>query len=193
MPPRIGVLGGTFDPVHRGHLAAALAAADALQLDRVILVPAGDPYHRDAPAASGEDRLAMLEAAIADEPRLATSRVDLDREGPTYTVDTLRDLHAEHPDAELVLLLGSDALVALPGWHDPQAITALATIAGFARPGQELARPDLPGALVLLPFEPLPVSSTLVRAAIAEGRELDGLVPPQVAEIIRGRRLYGAP
>lgn len=192
MPARIGVLGGTFDPVHLGHLAAARAAAAALELDRVILVPAGDPYHRDAPVASGEDRLAMIDAAIADDALLATSRVDLDRAGPTYTIDMLRDLRAVHPNDELVLLLGSDALAALPAWREPRAITELATIAAFARPGQELQRPDLPGAFVLLPFEPLPISSTQVRAAIADGRPIDGLVPTPVAAIIRERRLYGA-
>ena len=196
-PRRIGVYGGTFDPVHRGHLAAAGAARDALDLDLVLFVPAGDPYHRDPPEASGADRLAMLEAAIADEPRFAVSAVDVERVGPTYTIDTLRDVHARHPDAELVLLLGSDALSALPGWREPGAILELASVCAFAHPGDALVPPTLalPGLadrIVLLPVDPLPVTATAVRASVAAGAPLDGLVSPPVAAYIAEHRLYGA-
>jgi nicotinate-nucleotide adenylyltransferase len=190
MARRVGVFGGTFDPIHLGHLAAARAAAEALALDLVVFVPAGDPYHRDEPQAKGADRLAMLEAAVQDDPLFRVSRVDLDRPGPTYTVDTLRDLQREFPDARLVLLLGSDALTALPTWRAPEEILTLAEVAGFARPGEALLAPGMDADVTLLPMEPLPISATLVRGAIARGEALDALVPKSVIAVIADRRLY---
>lgn len=189
---RIGVYGGTFDPVHLGHLAAAHAALTACALDRVVFVPAGDPYHRSAPHASARDRLAMLEAATIGEPRFSVSVVDIDRPGPTYTIDTLRDLHAQDPDAQLVLLLGSDALAALPTWRDPEGILAMASVCAFAHPGDPLTRPPLDGDIVLLPVEPLPITATAVRAAIAASAPTTALLPPAVAALIAERGLYGA-
>lgn len=190
---RIGILGGTFDPVHVGHVAAAIAAADALGLDEVLLVPAGEPWHRSEPRAPGPDRLAMCALAAEGDPRLGVSAVDVERPGPTYTIDTLRDLARERPGAQWSVLLGADALASLAGWRDPAGIAAIAQVVGLARPGEALADPGIPGVHpVLVEIPPVPVSSTLVRHAVAAGEPLDGLVPPAVAGYIAGHGLYRA-
>ncbi|HEU5287128.1 MAG TPA: nicotinate-nucleotide adenylyltransferase [Candidatus Limnocylindria bacterium] len=182
---RVGVFGGTFDPVHVGHLAIALAALESARLDRIVFVPARRSPLKDAPpAASAADRLAMLEAATKDEPRFSVSRVELEREGPSYTVDTLDALSAE---GELFLILGSDALAELDRWRSPQRIRSLATILVARRPGA----PE-PAAGVATAFDApcLDISSRELRARGARGLSLRYLVPDEVWRHIERRALY---
>lgn len=193
-PLNIGVFGGTFDPVHRTHLRIARAARDAAGLDLVLFVVASAPPHkRGGVMAGAEDRLAMVEAAVAGEPSFATSRAEVDRPGPSYTADTLRQLQAEHPGAALHLILGYDSALDLPKWREPEAILAMARLLVFRRP--ECARP-LPPLLadkaVLVPFEADNLSSTEVRRRLARGADTAGLVPPGVLEIIERKGLYHA-
>ena len=186
LTPRIGVFGGTFDPVHVGHLAIALAALESVPLDRVLFVPARrSPLKDRDPLASIDDRVAMLEAAIANEPRFALSRAELDRDGVSYTVDTLEGLR---PQGELFLILGSDALADLARWRAPDRIRELATILVAARPGA----PE-PGAMHgarAFDAPRLDISSRELRARAARGMSLRYLVPDAVWEHIRRRGLY---
>ena len=182
---RVGVFGGTFDPVHVGHLAIALAALQSLRLDRIVFVPARrSPLKGAPPAASAADRLAMLEAATKDEPRFSVSRIELEREGPSYTVDTLEALSAE---GELFLILGSDAVAELDRWRSPERIRALATILVARRPGA----PE-PDARVATAFDApcLDISSRELRARAARGLSLRYLVPDEVWRHIERRALY---
>lgn len=182
---RVGVFGGTFDPVHVGHLAIALAALQSARLDRVVFVPARRSPLKDAPpAASAADRLAMLEAATKDEPRFTVSRIELERESPSYTVDTLYALQAE---GELFLILGSDALAELDRWRSPERIRALATILVARRPGA----PE-PDTRLATAFDApcLDISSRELRARAARGLSLRYLVPDEVWRHIERRALY---
>lgn len=188
---RLGVFGGTFDPVHVGHLAIAHAALEALGLDRVLFVIARrSPLKERGPVASEAERLAMLERAIAGEPRFAVSRLELDREGPSYTVDTLAALRAAAPVDELFLILGGDASAELPRWRSPERIAELATIVVAERPG--VPPPAVPGALRTFDAPRLDISSRELRARAARGRSLRYLVPDPVHEYIEARGLYRA-
>jgi len=181
---RIGVFGGTFDPVHVGHLAIANAALDELDLDRVYFVPARrSPLKQDGPVASAEDRLAMLSAAIAGEPRFRVSGIELDRKGPSFTVDTLETLRAE---GELFLILGSDAYADFERWREPARIRALATVVLAARPGA----PNAPAGVRVLDSPLMDISSRELRARAARGRSLRYLVPEAVLRYIEEHRLY---
>lgn len=183
---RLGVFGGTFDPVHVGHLAIALAALESAKLDRVVFVPARrSPLKDREPSASAADRLAMLEAATRDEPRFAVSRIELDREGPSYTVDTLEALRAE---GQLFLILGSDALADLERWRFPDRIRALATILVARRPGAPEPDPHAGAATFNAPC--LDISSRELRARAARGLSLRYLVPDEVWRHIERRALY---
>ncbi len=186
LTPRIGVFGGTFDPVHVGHLAIALAALGSVPLDRVLFVPVRrSPLKDRDPLASTADRVAMLETAIASEPRFALSRAELEREGVSYTVDTLEQLRSQ---GELFLILGSDALADLARWRAPDRIRELATILVAARPGA----PE-PGAMHgarAFDAPRLDISSRELRARAARGMSLRYLVPDAVWEHIRRRGLY---
>ena len=183
---RIGVFGGTFDPVHVGHLAIAQAALDGAKLDRILFVPARrSPLKDRGPVASEADRLAMLEAATKDEPRFAVSRVELERPAPSYTVDTLEALRA---DGELFLILGSDALAELPKWRSPERIRALAPLLVARRPGA----PEPDGAAGARTFDApcLDISSRELRARASRGLSLRYLVPDDVWRHIERRGLY---
>ncbi len=185
MTARIGVFGGSFDPVHHGHLAIALAALESLPLDRVLFVPARrSPLKDHAPAASAADRLAMLERATADEPRFAVSRVELDRPEPSYTVDTLEGLAS---DGRLFLILGADAADELGRWRRPERIRDLATIVVARRPGTSAALPD--GA-VTLDTPLMDISARDLRERAARGSSLRYLVPDAVWRYIEERGLY---
>ena len=205
-PARIGVLGGTFDPVHLGHVAAAEGAAEALGLARVVLVPAGNPPHKlDGARAGADDRLAMARLAVAGRAKLDVSDIETRREGPSYTVDTVRELAAElGPGMRLYLLLGSDALRDLPSWRDVEEIFRVAEPVAVERPGEPaidwdaLAR-SLPAELVsraranFVRLERgVDVSSTEVRRRLAEGEHVTGLLAPEVERYIREHGLYGA-
>ena len=183
---RVGVFGGTFDPVHVGHLAIALAALESVPLDRVLFVPARrSPLKERDPLASVADRVTMLQAAIAGDPRFALSRVELDRDGVSYTVDTLEALRSE---GELFLILGSDALADLARWRSPDRIRELSTILVAARPGAP--EPDPMHRARAFDAPRLDISSRELRARAARGMSLRYLVPDAVWEHITKHRLY---
>jgi nicotinate-nucleotide adenylyltransferase len=183
---RVGVFGGTFDPVHVGHLAIALAALESVPLDRVLFVPVRrSPLKDRDPLASVADRVTMLDAAIAGEPRFVLSRVELEREGVSYTVDTLEQLRSQ---GELFLILGSDALADLARWRSPDRIRELATILVAARPGAP--DPDPVHGARTFDAPRLDISSRELRARAARGMSLRYLVPDAVWEHIKKRGLY---
>jgi nicotinate-nucleotide adenylyltransferase len=182
---RIGIFGGSFDPVHHGHLAIALAALESLPLDRVVFVPARrSPLKETTPEATEDDRLAMLERAVADEPRFAISRIELDRPSPSYTVDTLEALAG---DGELFLILGADAARDLAKWRAPQRIRELANIVVARRPGTAAAMPD---GTITLDMPLMDISAHELRARAARGCSLRYLVPDAVWRYIEERGLY---
>jgi nicotinate-nucleotide adenylyltransferase len=197
---RVGIYGGVFNPPHHGHLVAAQEAHTQLELDVVVWIPVGDAPHRAIEEDPGADaRFEMVELAIAADERFRSSRIEIDREGPSYTVDTLRELRARGPDDELFLILGGDQAAALPSWHEPAEVMALATIGVFERAtasfnsiGITLAR--LPGRekLRLLQMPRIDISSTMVRRRAAAGKPIRYLVPDKVANVIGARGLYGA-
>lgn len=196
---KLGVVGGTFDPIHLGHVAMAEAGAECAGLDRVLLVPAGVPPHRAAATAAAADRLAMCRIAAAGHPRLEVSDVELGRPGPSFTVDTLRALAAQHPDAELHLLLGWDAAREIRTWHAPDEVMRLARLVIVSRPGYPPpVAPDLRGAgidparAVLCDVRTPDVESTDVRRLVERGGSLAGLVDPGVEAYLRQHRLYAA-
>lgn len=193
-PRRIGVYGGTFDPVHAVHLAVAHAALQQAALDEVLFVVSAAPPHKHhAVHESAQDRLAMVEAAIQAEndSRLRVSRIEIDRPGPSYTVDTLKALREQEPGAEFFLIVGADALLDLPGWRNPGEILACAHLVAVPRPGFDPAATEsLKGRYQLLDFPEQQVSSTEIRARVASGAPLTGLVPPAVIDIIHQRGLY---
>ena len=179
---RIGVFGGSFDPIHHGHLIAAASLADALELDQVrMMVARAQPLKRDGHGAAAADRAEMVRLAVGDDPRLRADCSELDREGPSYTVDTLRVLRAGLPGAELVLLLGADAAAELPRWREAEAIPALARVEVFAREGAG------PGSTAIPRVD---ISSTEIRERVRRGRSIRYWVPDAVAEYIAAHRLY---
>lgn len=189
-------MGGTFDPVHHGHLVAASEVAHRFRLDEVVFVPTGEPWQkRDRSVTPAEDRYLMTVIATAADPRFRVSRVDVDREGPTYTVDTLRDLRAEYAgagtDAELFFITGADALASIASWHDSADLVDLAHFVGVTRPGHELADPGLPeGSVTLVEVPALAISSSDCRARVSRGEPIRYLVPEGVVEYVAKRRLY---
>jgi len=184
---RLGILGGTFNPPHLGHLALARCALEQLGLERVLLVPSCVPPHKRAEADPGpEHRLRMCELAVAGVPGLEACPLEVRRGGPSYTVDTLLALSSLHPEATLTLILGSDIARTLPSWQRPDELMALASIAVAAREGD--AGPA--DGAVHLDLPEVPISSSLVRARLAAGASLAGLVPPAVAAYIAEHSLY---
>lgn len=189
---KIGVMGGTFDPVHHGHLVAASEVADRFGLDEVVFVPTGQPWQKEARRVSpAEERYLMTVVATASNPRFTVSRVDIDRRGPTYTVDTLRDLHAQLPDADLYFITGADALGAILSWRDVDELFGLAHFVGVTRPGYELEDDHLPaGSVSLVEVPAMAISSTDCRRRVAEGHPVWYLVPDGVVQYIAKRGLY---
>ncbi len=182
---RLGILGGSFDPIHNAHLIVAQLAREALGLDRVLLVVSGSQPLKQGHGARAADRLRMVELAVAAIPGLEADGREVRRGGPSYMVDTLRELAAAHPGAELVLLLGADAAADLPHWREPEAIERLATVAVFRRgagatQGAAFAVPDLD------------LSSTAIRDRLQAGLGVHGWVPDAVAGYISGLALYQA-
>lgn len=192
MGERIGVLGGTFDPVHVGHVATAAEVRHALALDRLLLVVAGDPWQkRGRVVATAEDRLALVRAAVDGIPGLEASAIEVEREGPSVTADTLEALAA--PGRDLFLVLGADAVANMSTWRRLEDTKALATIVVVERAGDLDVRPPGDGWRVTHVRVPrLDVASTDLRARLADGRPVDGLVPPAVVAEIRARGLYTA-
>ena len=189
------MLGGTFDPVHLGHLVVASQVHDALDLDQTVLVPTGRPWQKsDRAVTSGDHRLLMTELAVADDDRMSVSRVDLDRPGPTYSVDTVRDLRAVHgADAEFYFLTGADALAGLASWHAAEEFLAeVSAVVGFARPPHPLAAPAglPPERFRFVDTTVVGVSSTELRRRIAAGESVRYLVPAAVERYIDANGLY---
>lgn len=192
---RVGVMGGTFDPIHHGHLVAASEAAHRFGLDEVVFVPTGEPWQKAGRKISpAEDRYLMTVIATAANPRFTVSRADIDRAGPTYTIDTLRDLRGDYPDADLYFITGADALSSIMSWHDWEDMFALAEFVGVTRPGYELTEDMLPADIQervhLLDIPAMAISSTDCRERAAAGRPVWYLVPDGVVQYIAKHRLY---
>ena len=189
---KVGVMGGTFDPIHHGHLVAASEVADRFGLEEVIFVPTGRPWQKiDHEVTPAEDRYLMTVVATASNPRFSVSRVDIDRDGPTYTADTLTDLHAQLPDTELYFITGADALAQILSWHKVDELFGLAHFVGVTRPGYELADGHLPeGVVSLVEVPAMAISSTDCRERVARGRPVWYLVPDGVVQYISKRHLY---
>lgn len=185
-------MGGTFDPIHHGHLVAASEVADRFGLDEVVFVPTGQPWQKGGRTVSpAEERYLMTVVATASNPRFSVSRVDIDRDGPTYTKDTLTDLRAATPDAALFFITGADALGAILSWRDVEDLFALAHFVGVTRPGYELEDDHLPdGAVTLVEVPAMAISSTDCRRRVAEGHPVWYLVPDGVVQYIAKRGLY---
>ena len=190
---RVGVMGGTFDPIHHGHLVAASEVALRFALEEVVFVPTGEPWQKvDERVSPAEDRYLMTVIATASNPRFTTSRVDIDRGGPTYTIDTLRDLRRHYGEAaELYFITGADALDKILSWKDVDEMFALAHFVGVTRPVFELSDDHLPEDTVTLVTVPaMAISSTDCRARVAHGQPVWYLVPDGVVQYIAKRRLY---
>ncbi|NLJ53528.1 MAG: nicotinate-nucleotide adenylyltransferase [Intrasporangiaceae bacterium] len=183
-------MGGTFDPIHHGHLVAASEVQSLLDLDEVVFVPTGQPYRKSG-VSPAEHRYLMTVIATASNPRFMTSRVDIERSGDTYTIDTLRDLRAARPDAELFFITGADALEQILSWKDAEELFGLAHFVGVTRPGYQLSEAGLPADKVTLQEVPaMAISSTDCRARVAEGEPVWYLVPDGVVQYINKHRLY---
>ena len=192
---RIGVMGGTFDPVHHGHLVAASEVQAWFGLDEVVFVPTGEPYQKsDRSVSAAEHRYLMTVIATASNPRFTVSRVDIDREGPTYTVDTLTDLAAVYPGAELFFITGADALPEILKWRSPEEMFELAEFVGCTRPGYLVDDASLEGMpkdrVTLVEIPALAISSTDCRARTARGEPVWYLVPDGVVQYISKHELY---
>jgi nicotinate-nucleotide adenylyltransferase len=193
---KVGLFGGSFDPVHNAHLALAHAALAALKLDHVRWIPAGQPWQKSGTAMSpAEHREAMVRLAIADEPRFVLDRIEIERPGPSYTLDTVRELTAAHPGTQWFLILGHDQYAGLHTWGGWRELLGLVTLAVANRPGAQV---HVDPAVRAFPVQPVPlpmldVSATVVRQAAASGADISKLVPAQVASYIEIHGLYRAP
>ncbi|WP_345750347.1 nicotinate-nucleotide adenylyltransferase [Microbacterium rhizophilus] len=189
-PPRIGVMGGTFDPIHHGHLVAASEVAQSFDLDEVVFVPTGQPWQKQE-VSPAEQRYEMTVIATASNPRFTVSRVDVDREGLTYTVDTLRDLKARRPEADLFFITGADAVAQILSWRDHDELWDLAHFVAVSRPGHVLDIEGLPSAEVSqLEIPALAISSTDCRDRVSRGFPVWYLVPDGVVQYIAKHHLY---
>jgi nicotinate-nucleotide adenylyltransferase len=195
MTRRVGVMGGTFDPIHHGHLVAASEVQSWFSLDEVVFVPTGDPWQKsDRRVTPAEHRYLMTVIATASNPRFNVSRVDIDREGPTYTVDTLKDLQAAMPDAELYFITGADALADIFTWRSTEDLFALAQFVGCTRPGHEMDADTLAAIpadrVTMVEIPALAISSTECRARSKRGEPVWYLVPDGVVQYIGKHGLY---
>lgn len=198
---RLGVLGGTFDPIHLGHLLLAEETRQRLGLEKVLFVPAGQPYMRPAhPIATARDRFAMAELAVQGNPAFEASRIEVDRPGPTYSVDTLQELHMRYGlGTEIFFILGQDAFLELPGWKSPEKLVTLCTLAVVPRPGAaplkaggEWSFGSVHAKVTVLGSPLIGISSTEVRRRISTGTSVRYWVPTSVEQYIKTHRLYGA-
>lgn len=206
----IGIYGGTFDPIHYGHLRTALDVMEALALDQVRFLPLRQAVHRDQPLATPAQRLAMVSVAVAEQPGFAVDETELEREGPSYMIDTLRHLRLRWPDTPLCLLLGGDAFHGLSGWRDPEAIMALCHLIVMQRPGYRLPeegplatwveqrgtqsikalRQSSGGRIFFLPVTQLDISATDIRDRIGQNRSPRFLLPDGVLRLLHQERIY---
>jgi nicotinate-nucleotide adenylyltransferase len=190
---RLGVMGGTFDPIHHGHLVAASEVASLFDLDEVVFVPTGQPWQKgDRAVSTAEDRYLMTVIATASNPAFSVSRIDIDRPGPTYTIDTLRDLRDHRgKDVEFFFITGADALAQLLSWRNIDELFDLAHFVGCTRPGHDLADPGLPtGRVSLVEVPALAISSTDCRQRVHRGEPIWYLVPDGIVQYINKRGLY---
>ncbi len=198
--PRLGIYGGTFDPVHCGHLTVAQSVREAFALNRILFIPARQSPLRAPPLASAQDRLAMVRRAIDGFPGFEASAIDIERPGPSYMVDTLQGLAAQRPAAELFLILGADALDELPAWRQAGRILAAAQIIAVPRPGHSTEtprevldlHPDAEQRILVHEMAAVDIAASRIRAACARGRPIDAWVPRAVAEYIAAHQLYAA-
>lgn len=189
-PERIGVMGGTFDPIHHGHLVAASEVAQSFELDQVIFVPTGQPWQKGEVTAA-EHRYLMTVIATASNPRFTVSRADIDRGGPTYTIDTLADIRLDHPDAEIFFITGADAVAQILSWRNVEELWKLAHFVAVSRPGHDLSISGLPSRDVsLLEVPALAISSTDCRSRVNRGFPVWYLVPDGVVQYISKNHLY---
>jgi nicotinate-nucleotide adenylyltransferase len=197
---RVGILGGAFNPPHIGHLVCAQETLLQLELDQVLFVPTGEPPHRELEDDPGaEVRLEMVELAIAGDSRFAVSRIEIDRDGPSYTADTLTAMTKAEPDHQLFLILGGDQAAALPDWHEPEKVLELATVAVVERVNWsrnaiavKIARLRGTDAVRYLDMPLIQVSSSSVRRRARQGRPIRYFVPEEVVSLIGSKGLYGA-
>jgi nicotinate-nucleotide adenylyltransferase len=195
---RWGILGGIFDPIHYGHLAIAEQTADALDLAGVLFIPAGQPVHRDPPQAGAADRLAMVQLATADNPRFLVSGMEVEADRPSYSVETMEDLAAEHPEDDFILIMSAESAKALPSWRDPVRLLELAEVAIVPRLGyEEVTRewldevfPGRQDRFHMIDTAHLGHSGTNVRDRVAAEQSIRYLVPPSVEAYIRAHELY---
>ena len=185
-------MGGTFDPIHHGHLVAASEVAARFSLDEVVFVPTGEPWQKSERQVSpAEHRYLMAVIATASNPRFWVSRVDIDRSGPTYTVDTIHDIGAQRPGAELYFITGADALAQILTWRNAEDVLKLARFVGVTRPGYHLSDAHLPDdSTTLVDVPAMAISSSDVRARVAAGRPVWYLVPDGVVQYINKHHLY---
>ena len=185
----IGLFGGSFDPVHHGHLIVAQVAAERLALDSLRFLPAREqPFKQGRHGTSPEHRAKMLSLAISKAPGFAVERIELDRPGPSYTIDTLKELHRREPQEEFVLLLGADAATDLPAWHEAEHIPELARVVVFARPGSRVPTSAFVSQVIEVPA--IDISATEVRRRVSRGQSIRYWVPDVVAEYIAQHGLY---
>jgi nicotinate-nucleotide adenylyltransferase len=189
---RVGIMGGTFDPIHHGHLVAASEVADLFELDEVVFVPTGEPWQKaDREVSPAEHRYLMAVVATASNPRFWVSRVDIDRPGPTFTVDTVRDIGAIRPGAELFFITGADALQAILSWKAADEVFGMCHLVGVTRPGYHLSGDHLPSeSVTLLDVPAMAISSSAVRQRVRADRPVWYLVPDGVVQYIGKHRLY---
>jgi nicotinate-nucleotide adenylyltransferase len=199
MSRRIGVMGGTFDPIHHGHLVAAEEARWQFDLDRVVFVPTGRPWQKPVGVSPAEDRYRMTVLATASNPAFTVSRLEVDHQGPTYTVDTLRRLRAAQPaGTRLFFITGADAVLQILTWKEPDQVLALAEFIAATRPGFDLARligqvPGAAGRVHRMEIPALAISSSDLRTRVARGAPIQYLVPDEVARYIHDHALYQSP
>ena len=197
---RIGVFGGTFDPIHMGHLIVAEDARAALELDKVLFIPAGQPWFKSyRQITEARHRLAMVQLAVKDNSLFDVSDIEVERSGPSYTVDTLQELHELYSDAELIVILGLDALREIDRWHQPSRVFQMASVAGMARPGATLdpsvLHAAIPGAssrMRLLDSALIDISGTDIRRRASAGQSIRYRVPVEVERYIYDNGLYAA-
>lgn len=187
---RVGILGGTFDPIHIGHLIAASSVYEALNLDSVVFMPAGDPWQkRDRELSAPQQRLEMVKLATSDDSRFQVSDIEISRSGPTYAVDTVRQWKTKNPNDELFWIVGSDALGGIPSWHDWQAFVAEVTVVAVNRIGQSAAAPF---DFVSVEMPEVRISATELRDRFTNRADTKYLVPHKVSEYITQQGLYQA-
>jgi nicotinate-nucleotide adenylyltransferase len=192
MTRRVGIMGGTFDPIHHGHLVAASEVASLFGLDEVVFVPTGEPWQKSTRRVSpAEHRYLMTVIATASNPRFSVSRVDIDRTGPTYTIDTINDIGEQRPGADLYFITGADALAQILSWKDAAEALELAHFVGVTRPGYDLSDEHLPtDSVTLIDVPAMAISSSGCRERVADGRPVWYLVPDGVVQYINKHRLY---